>query len=155
MTKKKSDNSIAQNRKARHDYFIEETIEAGIVLSGTEIKSLRLNGASIKEAYAGPKKGELFLINAHIPEYVHANKFNHEPKQDRKLLVHKKQLNKLFGLIKRERMTLVPLSLYFNSRGIAKLEIGLAKGKRKVDKRESEKEKSWKLDKARLLREKG
>lgn len=143
---------IAQNRAARHNYFIEETLEAGLVLTGSEVKSLRLNGASITEAYAGPMKGEFYLINAFIAEYTNAKHFNHEPKRHRKLLLHHKQAKKLLGLIKIERMTLVPLSLFFNDRGIVKLELGLAKGKRKVDKRETEKQRDWQRQKARLTR---
>ncbi len=146
---------VAQNRKARHNYFIEDRLEAGLVLSGTEVKSLRLGRASIVEAYAGDEAGELFLFNANIPAYAAANRFNHEPKRPRKLLVRKRQLDRLIAQIRREGYTLVPLSLYFTDRGKAKVELGLAKGKRKRDKRESEKQRDWKRDKARLLREKG
>ena len=144
----------AQNRKARHDYFIEETVEAGIVLLGTEVKSLRAGGASIAEAYAGPQGGEIFLFNAHIPEYKAAKHFGHEPKRPRKLLLKRREVSRLAGAVQRAGVTMVPLSLYFNDRGIAKLQLGLAKGKRKLDKRETEKQRDWQRDKARLMREK-
>jgi SsrA-binding protein len=146
----------AQNRRARFDYFIDETIEAGIVLAGTEVKSLRAGRASIGESYAGEKDGEVYLFNAYIPEYTLAGKFfQHEVRRPRKLLLHKRERNKLLGSIRREGVTLVPLSIYFNDRGIAKVDIGLARGKRKVDKRETEKERSWQRDKARLMRDRG
>jgi SsrA-binding protein len=145
----------ARNRRARHEYFILETLEAGVMLSGTEVKALRNGSASIAEAYAGEKDGELFLLNAYVPEYKPANRFNHEPKRPRKLLVKRKELDKLLGSIRREGITLVPLSIYFNERGIAKVELGLAKGKRKGDKRETEKARDWQREKARLMREKG
>ena len=147
---------VAQNRKARHNYEIEETLEAGIVLTGTEVKSLRVGrGASIAEAYASDEGGEIYLINSHIPEFKSANRFNHEPRRPRKLLLHKKQRNTLLGQIRREGYTLVPLSLYFNERGIAKVELGLAKGKSTIDKRETQKKRDWQRQKARLMREKG
>ena len=145
----------AQNRKARHDYFIEDTIECGLVLTGTEVKSLRRGGASIQEAFAGPKDGDLYLLNAHIPEYEAATRFNHAPRRPRKLLVRRREREKLMGAVQRQGITLIPLSLYFNARGIAKLALGLAKGKRKVDKRETQKKRDWQRDKARLLRAKG
>jgi SsrA-binding protein len=145
----------AQNRKARHDYFIEETLEAGIVLLGTEVKSLRAGGASIAESYAGPMNGELFLLNAHIPEYKAARHFGHEPKRPRKLLLKGREVSRLLGAVQRAGVTLVPLSLFFNERGIAKVQLGLAKGKRKLDKRETEKQRDWQRDKARLMRAKG
>jgi SsrA-binding protein len=145
----------AQNRKARHDFFIEETLEAGIVLHGTEVKSLRQGGASIVESYAGPKDGELFLVNAHIPEYAGAKHFGHEPRRPRKLLVKRRELGRLIGAVQRAGVTIVPLSIYFNDRGIAKVQLGLAKGKRKLDKRETEKQRDWQRDKARLMRQKG
>ncbi len=148
-------NLVARNRKAHHNYFIEDRLEAGLALSGTEVKSLRQGRASIVEAYASDEAGELFLFNANIPAYAAANRFNHEPKRPRKLLVRKRQLDRLIAQIRREGYTLVPLSLYFTERGKAKVELGLAKGKRKRDKRESEKQRDWKRDKARLLREKG
>ncbi|HVG82536.1 MAG TPA: SsrA-binding protein SmpB [Methylomirabilota bacterium] len=145
----------AQNRKARHDYFIEDTVEAGIMLVGTEVKALRGGKASIGEAFAGEQGGELYLFNAYIPEYEAANRFNHQPRRPRKLLVHKREMDRLLGQIRREGVTVVPLSFYFNPRGIVKVELGLARGKRKVDKRAAEKEKDWKRDKARLLRNRG
>lgn len=144
---------IAQNRRARFDYFIDETLEAGIVLTGTEVKSLRQGRASINEAYAGEMGGELYLFNAHIPEYLPANRFNHEPKRPRKLLVKKRELNRLLGAVKREGVTLVPLALFFNRRGLVKLQIGLARGKKQHDKRETEKARDWQRQKQRIMRE--
>ena len=146
---------IAQNRKARHNYFIEDSLEVGLVLTGTEVKSLRQGRASIGEAYAAEEQGELFLLNAQIQPYEAANRFNHEPKRPRKLLLHKRQLARLLGMVRREGYTLVPLRLYFNARGIVKLELGLARGKRQIDKRETEKKRDWQRQKARLMREKG
>ena len=151
---RETDRYIAQNRKARHDYLIEDTLEAGLILAGSEVKSLRKGGASINEAYAAERGGELFLMNANIPVYA-AARINHEPRRARKLLLHKKELNRLAGAVTREGMTLVPLGLYFNDRGIAKVAIGLAKGKRKSDKRAAEKERDWKRDKARIMRARG
>ena len=145
----------ARNRRARHEYFIIETLEAGVMLSGTEVKALRNGSASIAEAYAGEKDGELYLLNAYVPEYKPAQRFNHEPKRARKLLVKRKELDKLLGSIRRDGVTLVPLSIYFNERGIAKVELGLAKGKKKGDKRETEKARDWQREKGRLMREKG
>jgi SsrA-binding protein len=150
-----TDRYAAVNRRARHDYLIEDTLEAGIVLSGSEVKVLRQGQMSIAEAYAAIDDGELWLINAHIPEYKAATRFNHEPRRPRKLLVHRKELNKLIGAVRREGATLVPLSIYFNERGVAKCEVGLAKGKRKSDKREAEKARDWQRDKARLMRQRG
>jgi SsrA-binding protein len=144
---------VAQNRKARHDYLIEETLEAGIMLVGTEVKSLRAGRASINESYAAESGGELYLMNAHIPEYPPAGRFNHEPKRPRKLLVHKRQLGNLIGAITREGYTLVPLSIYFAKSGRAKVELGIAKGKKKHDKRAAEKERDWQRQKARLMRD--
>lgn len=144
----------AQNRKARHNYFIEDTIEAGIMLLGTEVKSLRAGQANLNDAYAAEQSGGLFLINAHIPEYKHGNRNNHAPRRPRKLLLRTRELNKLFAAIAREGMTAVPLSIYFNERGIAKVELGLAKGKRQHDKRATEKERDWNREKSRTLREK-
>jgi len=146
---------VAQNRKARHNYQIEDSLEAGVVLAGTEVKSLRQGRASIAEAYAADERGELYLFNAHIPVYDAAGRFNHQPKRPRKLLLHRRELARLVGLVRREGYTLVPLSLYFNQRGIAKVELGLARGKRKVDKRETEKRRDWQRQKARLMRERG
>ncbi|HZH26326.1 MAG TPA: SsrA-binding protein SmpB [Azospirillaceae bacterium] len=146
----------AQNRRARHDYFIDDTIEAGIILAGTEVKSLRSGRASINESYAGPSEGDLWLFNAYIPEYQQAGRWlQHEVRRPRKLLLHRRERNKLMEAIQREGATLVPLSIYFNDRGIAKVELGLARGKKKADKRETEKERSWQRDKARLLRSRG
>lgn len=151
-----STRTAAQNRRARHDYFIDSTMEAGIVLVGTEVKSLRSGQASINEAYAGEKDGELFLLNAHIPEYTQAHKLlQHEVRRPRKLLLHRRELGKLLGAIRREGVTIVPLSVYFNPRGVAKVQLGLARGKRKSDKRESEKTRDWQREKARLMRNKG
>jgi len=146
---------VAQNRKARHDYLIEDSLEAGLVLTGTEVKSLRQGRASIVEAYAADEKGDLYLFNSHIPIYDAAGRFNHQPKRPRKLLLHRRELARLIGLIRREGYTLVPLSLYFTERGIAKVELGLARGKRKVDKRETEKRRDWQRQKARVMRERG
>ena len=145
----------AQNRKARHEYFIDDTLETGMMLTGTEVKSLRLGRASLAEAYAGEEKGELWLWNLNIPEYGPANRFNHAPKRPRKLLVHKKQRDKLLGQIKRDGYTLVPLSIYFNDRGIAKCELGLAKGKKAHDKRATEADRDWKREQGRLMRDRG
>jgi SsrA-binding protein len=144
--------TVAQNRKARHNYFIEDTVEAGLQLLGSEVKSLRGGRASIGEAFAVEKDGELFLINAHIPEYEAANRFNHAPKRPRKLLLRKREVERLRGRISREGMTVVPLSIYFNPRGIAKCQLGIAKGKRMIDKRETIKERDWQREQARLMR---
>jgi SsrA-binding protein len=145
----------AQNRKARHNYSIEDSLEVGIVLQGSEVKSLREGRATITEAYAAEQGGDLYLINSYIPEYKQAGQFNHEARRPRKLLLHKRQIGKMIGAIQREGMTLVPLKLYFNERGRAKLELGVAKGKRNYDKRESEKKKDWDRQKARAMRDKG
>lgn len=152
----KAQRYVALNRKARHDYFITDTVEAGIVLAGTEVKSLRTGQASIQESFAGPKDGALFLLNAYIPEYKQAGiHLQHEVRRARKLLLHKREMNKLMGAVKKEGMTIVPLGVYFNRRGIAKVELGLAKGKHKSDKRAAIKDRDWKRDKARIMREKG
>jgi len=148
-------NVVAQNRRARFDYFIEDTMEAGLVLTGSEVKSLRDGKASIVESYAAEEGGEIWLINAHIPEYPGAKHFGHAPRRHRKLLLHRREMERLSGQIKREGVTLVPLEVYFNERGIAKLTLGLARGKKKVDKRETIKERDWQRDKARLMRERG
>ena len=145
--------TVAQNRKARHNYFIEETLEAGLMLVGSEVKSLRGGRASIAEAFAVEKEGELFLINANIPEYEAANRFNHAPKRPRKLLLRRREVERLRGRINREGMTVVPLSIYFNRRGIAKCQLGIAKGKRMIDKRETIKERDWQREQARVMRE--
>jgi SsrA-binding protein len=146
---------VAENRKARFNYEIGEVFEAGIALNGTEVKSLRGGKATIAESYADSRDGEIWLINANIPEYLQANRYNHLPKRPRKLLLHKRQINRLAGAIEREGMTLVPLKLYFNDKGRAKIEIALARGKKLHDKRETEKKRSWDREKGRLLREKG
>lgn len=146
--------TVAVNRRARHDYFIETEVEAGLVLHGSEVKSLREGKCSINESYAGEMKRELWLFNAHIPEYS-AAMFKHEPKRPRKLLVHKRELEALLGQIQQKGYTLVPLEVYFNKRGIAKLKIGLAKGKKTIDKRETEKKRDWERRKAQLMREHG
>src|SRR6185369_11016757 len=145
----------AQNRKARHDYLSEDTIEAGMMLTGSEVKSLRLGRASINEAFAAEKNGEFFLYNSYFPEYESANQFNHQPRRARKLLLRKREINKLTGATQRAGITVVPLSIYFNDRGIAKVQLGLAKGKRKVDKRAAEKERDWKREQSRLLSRRG
>lgn len=146
---------VADNRKARFNYEIKDTYEAGIALSGTEVKSLRTGRATIGEAYAGPMREELYLFNAYIPEYLQANRFNHHPKRPRKLLLHRREIDKLIGATQREGYTVVPLRIYFNDRGRAKVELGLGRGKKLHDKRETEKKRSWDRDKARILREKG
>ncbi|HYM17017.1 MAG TPA: SsrA-binding protein SmpB [Micropepsaceae bacterium] len=157
MAKKKDDGQkiVADNRKARHLYFIESTLEAGLALLGSEVKSLRSGKANIGESYAYAKDGEIFLVNAHIPEYTMANRFNHEPRRVRKILVKKHEARKLASAVQREGMTLIPLKVYFTPKGIAKLELGIAKGKKLHDKRETEKARTWARDKARLLRAKG
>ena len=147
--------TVAENRRARFDYEILDTLEAGIMLTGTEVKSLRTGKAQITESYASPERGELWLINAFIPEYLQANRFNHEEKRPRKLLVSKKELVKLTEGVERAGNTIVPLKLYFNERGIAKLLIGLAKGKKSYDKRETEKARDWNREKARVMKEGG
>ena len=147
--------TVAENRKARFNYQIEDTFEAGIVLTGSEVKSLRTGKATIAESYADAKGGEIWLFNAYIPEYQAASQFNHETRRPRKLLLHKRQRDRLIGEVQREGITLVPLSLYFNERGIAKVELGIAKGKRKYDKRETVKQRDWERQKARLMRAKG
>ncbi len=146
---------VAKNRKARHNYLIEDHLEAGIVLTGSEVKSLRQGRASIGEAYGVEKGGKILLLNTHIPQYKAAGKHSHEPKRPRQLLLHQRQINKLIGAVTREGMTLVPLSLYFNERGIAKVDLGIARGKKKYDKCASAKERDWKREKARTIREKG
>jgi SsrA-binding protein len=149
------DRYAAQNRRARHDYLIEDTLEAGLVLQGSEVKVLRTGQASIAEAYADAQAGELFLVNANIPEYSAAKHFSHQPRRPRKLLLHRKQMDKLLGAIRREGVTIVPLSIYFNERGRAKVELGLAHGRKKADRRQAEKDRDWQRNKARIMREKG
>jgi SsrA-binding protein len=146
---------IADNRKARHNYEFIETMEAGLQLVGTEVKSLRNGKANIAESYATEEDGELWLINSYIPEYLEANRFNHNPRRRRKLLLHKKQMAQLANAVNREGMTIVPNRLYFNDRGVAKLQIVLAKGRKAHDKREHDKERDWKREQGRLLRDRG
>lgn len=152
--KKPTQRIAAKNRKARFNYAIEDSIEAGIVLTGTEIKSIRTGKATIAESYADSKDGEIWLVNANIPEYEQANRFNHTPKRPRKLLLHKRQIGKLIGAVERQGMTLIPLKLYFNDRGRLKVELGIARGKKLHDKRETEKKRDWNREKSRLLRDK-
>ena len=147
--------TIAHNRKARFNYAIGETFEAGIALTGTEVKSLRQGKATIAESYADSRGGEIWLVNANIPEYLQGGRFNHAPKRPRKLLLHRRQIHKLIGAVEREGMTLIPLKLYFNEKGRAKLELALARGKKLHDKRETEKKRSWERERGRLLRGKG
>jgi SsrA-binding protein len=159
MAKKKKDDSgikvIADNRKARHNYAIEDSLEAGIELQGTEVKALRTGKATLGESYAQAKGGEITLVNLHIPEYEAGNRFNHEPTRPRKLLLHKREIAKLSMAVQREGMTLIPLKLYFNEKGRAKLQLGVARGKKLHDKRATEKARDWARDKGRLLRAKG
>ena len=153
MAKKRDgDRYAALNRKARHEYFIDEEVEAGVMLLGTEVKALRAGLASLGESYAGEKNGELYLFNCHINEYAPAAKQNHAPRRPRKLLVHRKEMDKLLGASSKEGATLIPLSIYFNERGFAKVGLGLARGKKKADKRESIKERDWKRDKQRMMK---
>ena len=153
QTKGRGDGLVAENRRARRDYTIEDTLEAGLVLTGSEVKSLREGRANIAESYASVEGGELWLINADIPIYTAANRFNHEPKRKRKLLVSKRELAKLAQAVEREGRTIAPLKLYFNDRGIAKLLVGIATGRKAHDKREVEAKRDWQRQKARLLRE--
>ena len=146
---------IAENRRARYDYFLEDNIEAGIQLLGTEIKALRDGRANIAESYVSPEGREIVLINADIPPYKQANRFNHEPRRPRKLLLHRRQIDKLIGAVQRDGQTIIPLKLYLNEAGKAKVEIALAKGKKIHDKRETEAARDWQRDKARLMRDKG
>ena len=146
---------VAQNRRARFEYTVEETFEAGIMLTGSEVKSLRGGRASIAESHAGDRDGEIWLLNAHIPEYRGAGVFGHETRRPRKLLLHKREIEKLLGAVRREGATLVPLSVYFNDRGMAKVQLALVTGRKKADKRAAVKERDWQRDKARLLRDRG
>ncbi|MGN6124163.1 MAG: SsrA-binding protein SmpB [Sphingomonas oligoaromativorans] len=146
---------VAENRRARYEYFLEQFFEAGIALTGTEVKSLRFGEGSIAESYAEIKGDQVNLINANIPEFSHGNRFNHEPKRPRKLLLHAKEIDKMRNGVSREGMTLIPLSVYFNERGRAKVELALAKGKKLHDKRETAKERDWKREQGRLLRDRG
>ena len=146
---------VAQNRRARHNYTIEDSLEAGLVLTGSEVKALREGRGNIQESYAAEQNGEIFLVNAYIPEYKQAGQFNHDPRRARKLLLKRREISRMAGAVQREGATMVPLKLYFNARGIAKVEIALARGKRQYDKRQSEKKKDWDRQRARLMREKG
>jgi SsrA-binding protein len=143
---------IAQNKRARFDYHFLDVLEAGVILTGSEVKSLRLGKVSINESYAGEMNGHIHLINANIQEYLDAKHFNHEPKRPRKLLLHKKQENKWLGAIRKKGVTIVPVALYFNKKGKVKLEIALGQGKQKADKRETIKERDWNREKARILK---
>ncbi|MCG8444369.1 MAG: SsrA-binding protein SmpB [Hyphomicrobiales bacterium] len=155
QTKPAGRRAVAENRKARHNYLIEDTYEAGIELKGTEVKSLRTGKANIADAYAGPSGSDLYLFNAYIPEYLEANRFNHETRRPRRLLMHRREIDRLVGAVQRDGVTLIPLRLYFNERGRAKLELAVARGKKLHDKRASERERDWNREKARLMREKG
>jgi SsrA-binding protein len=146
---------VAENRRARFDYAIEDKFEAGIQLQGTEVKSLRAGQGSIAESYAEIRDGQAWLVNANVPEFSHGNRFNHEPKRPRKLLLHQREIERLTGAVERKGMTLVPLTVYFNSRGKAKIELALAKGRQSKDKRDYIKDRDWQRDKARIMRERG
>ena len=146
---------VAENRRARFDYAIEDKFEAGIALTGTEVKSLRFGEGSIAESYAAIENGEAWLINSNVPEFSHGNRFNHEPKRPRKLLLQQRQIARLHGAVMRQGMTLVPLSIYFNARGRAKVELALAKGRKAHDKREHIKERDWKREAGRIMRDHG
>ena len=146
---------VAENRRARFEYSIEQVFEAGLALTGTEVKSLRFGEGSIAESYADVQDGGVWLINANIPEFSHGNRYNHEAKRPRKLLLHEREINKLHGAVARQGMTLVPLSVYFNARGRAKVELALAKGRKDHDKRAAIKEREWKRDAGRILRDRG
>ena len=147
--------TVAENRRARYDYFIEDKFEAGLMLTGTEVKALRAGEATIAESYAEVRDGAVWLVNANVPEFSHGNRHNHEPKRPRKLLLNAREINKMFGAVARQGMTLVPLSVYFNSRGRAKVELAIARGRKAHDKREHEREKDWKKEQGRLLRQHG
>lgn len=146
---------VAENRRARFEYSIDEVFEAGIALTGTEVKSLRFGEGSIGDSYAEVKNGELWLVNSNVPEFSHGNRYNHEPKRPRKLLMKEREIARLQGSVERKGMTLVPLSIYFNGRGRAKVELALAKGKNVADKRQTIKDRDWKRDQARIMRERG
>lgn len=151
--KKRSEGYIAENRKARHDYTIEDSLEAGIMLLGSEVKSIRMQGGvSLMESHAGEKQGDIYLFNANIPEYKMSNQFNHEPRRPRKLLLKKREINKLAAAVKRQGIALIPLKMYFNERGLVKLLLGIATGKKKADKREADKQRDWSRQKDRLLK---
>lgn len=150
--KKTQTGAVAVNRRARFDYEIEETFDAGLMLMGSEVKSLREGRANIAESYVSPERGEIYLINADIPPYGPANRFNHEPRRHRKLLLKSKEIERLAGAVTRDGRTIIPLRLYFNDRGLAKLQIGLAKGKKTIDKRETIKRREWDKQKSRLMK---
>ncbi|MCK4861953.1 MAG: SsrA-binding protein SmpB [Rhodobacteraceae bacterium] len=147
--------TVAENRKARYNYAVEDTLECGMMLEGSEVKSMRQGGVNIAESYAAVEDGELWLVNSHIPKYDQAKTFQHEERRRRKLLVSKKELSKLWAEVGRQGMTLVPLKIYFNDKGRAKLLLGIAKGKQKQDKRATEKKQDWKRQQGRLLRDRG
>jgi SsrA-binding protein len=153
--KKANSKTVAENRKARFSYEVLDTVEAGLVLTGTEVKSLREGHANIAESYASSEGGEIWLINSHVPEYLQGNRFNHEPRRRRKLLLNKREMARLAQAVEREGMTMVPLKIYFNERGRAKLLLAIARGKKLHDKRETSKERDWNREKARLLKERG
>lgn len=156
MSKKATKGSaVSLNRRARHDFSIEDALEAGVVLTGSEVKSMRAGRVSLNEAWAGAMDGELFLMNCHVPVYKNAGANNHKPMRPRKLLVHRRELGRLIGAVRRQGRTLVPLRIYFNARGVVKVEIAIAKGKRKSDKRETAKARDWQRQRARLMRSKG
>jgi len=146
---------IAENRRARFDYFLEQTFEAGLSLTGSEVKSLRNGRANIAESYAAVEGDEIVLVNADIPPYAQANRFNHEPRRPRKLLLHRKEIDRLIGAVQREGRTIVPTKLYWNDKGMAKVELALAKGKKLHDKRDTAAERDWQRDKARLMKDLG
>jgi len=146
---------VAENRRARYEYFLEDFFEAGIALTGTEVKSLRFGEGSIAESYAEVKDDQVWLVNANVPEFSHGNRFNHEPKRPRKLLLHGREIDKMRNAVSRQGMTLIPLAIYFNGRGRAKVELALAKGKKLHDKRETEKNRDWKREQGRLMRDRG
>jgi SsrA-binding protein len=147
--------TVAENRRARYDYFVEDRFETGIALTGTEVKALRQGEGSIAESYAAVEGDEVWLINSHIPEYSHGNRLNHEPRRPRKLLLKRREIAKLHGAVTRQGLTIVPLSIYFNGTGRAKVELALARGKKVHDKRETVKERDWKREQQRLLRHNG
>lgn len=155
MAKKTKPGTIAVNKRARYDYEIKETIEAGIILLGTEVKSLRLGQANIADAHATEQDGDIVLLNLHIPEYKQANRFNHEPYRVRKLLLHKREIAKLIGAVKKKGATLIPMSLYFNERGVIKVQLGLGTGKKKIDKRATEKDRDWSRQKSKIMKDQG
>ena len=154
MSKKDTNGVVTQNRRARFNYTILEKLEAGIILTGSEVKSLRFLNANLTDSYAVEKKGSIILLNSYIPEYPGANRFNHAPRRERTLLLKKKEVSRLIGLVKKDRVTLVPLSLYFNKRGIAKVELAVATGKKQHDKRETIKQRDWDKQKSRILKNK-